>query len=132
MNRFYPEVASRAGHRCEYCHAPEAIFNLSFEVDHIIPVSRSGPAAAPNLALACRACNLAKSAYVAALHPESQAEVRFYHPRIDVWAEHFVVNSNGEIVGLSDIGRATVQSLKLNDPSQRIARQHWLRLGLFP
>jgi len=35
MNRHYAGVAERAGHRCEYCHAPEAIFNLPFEVEHI-------------------------------------------------------------------------------------------------
>ena len=43
MNRHYAGVAERAGHRCEYCHAPEAIFNLPFEVEHIVPTSRDGP-----------------------------------------------------------------------------------------
>ena len=43
MNRHYAGVAERAGHRCEYCHAPEAIFNLPFEVEHIVPTSRGGP-----------------------------------------------------------------------------------------
>jgi pyruvate-formate lyase-activating enzyme len=33
----YTLVAKRAKHRCEYCHAPEIIFNLAFEVDHIVP-----------------------------------------------------------------------------------------------
>ena len=42
MNRNYPTVASRAGHCCEYCRAPEAIFNLPFEVEHIVPSSRQG------------------------------------------------------------------------------------------
>ena len=36
MNRFYSEVAERAGHRCEYCRAPEVVFNFPFEVEHII------------------------------------------------------------------------------------------------
>ena len=31
MNPHYPLVAERAGHRCEYCHAPEVIFNFPFE-----------------------------------------------------------------------------------------------------
>jgi hypothetical protein len=35
MNPHYPQVAFRAGHRCEYCHAPEAVFNLSLEVDRL-------------------------------------------------------------------------------------------------
>ena len=42
MNPRYPFVAERAAHRCEYCRAPEAIFNFPFEVEHIIPLSRDG------------------------------------------------------------------------------------------
>ncbi len=43
MNRLYPLVAQRAGHRCEYCRAPEEIFSFPFEVEHINPKSRKGP-----------------------------------------------------------------------------------------
>ena len=39
MNPRYGSVAVQAGHQCEYCHAPEAIFNFPFEVEHIIPSS---------------------------------------------------------------------------------------------
>ncbi|MCZ7673312.1 MAG: HNH endonuclease [Chloroflexi bacterium] len=35
-------MAQRASHHCEYCHAPEVFFNIPFEVDHIIPTSKSG------------------------------------------------------------------------------------------
>jgi 5-methylcytosine-specific restriction endonuclease McrA len=54
MNRRYADVAARAGHRCEYCHAPEAIFNFPFEVEHIIPPNDGGADETNNLALACR------------------------------------------------------------------------------
>lgn len=37
MNPRYASVAARAGHRCEYCHAPEAVFNFPFEVEHVVP-----------------------------------------------------------------------------------------------
>lgn len=37
MNSRYALVSARAGHRCEYCHAPEAIFNFPFEVEHALP-----------------------------------------------------------------------------------------------
>jgi hypothetical protein len=30
LNPLYPLVAQRVAHRCEYCHVPEAIFNLPF------------------------------------------------------------------------------------------------------
>jgi len=50
MNPQYAEVALRAGHRCEYCHAPEVVFNLPLEVEHIIPISRGGAESGDNLA----------------------------------------------------------------------------------
>ena len=55
MNPHYTAVAERAAHRCEYCHAPEAIFNFSFEVEHVMPTSREGTDDITNLALACTA-----------------------------------------------------------------------------
>jgi len=61
VNPHYPFVAERAGHRCEYCHAPEGIFNVPFEVDHILPLAKGGLDEETNRALACRACNLHKS-----------------------------------------------------------------------
>ncbi len=61
MNRHYGKVAQRAEHRCEYCCAPEVVFNLPFEVEHIVPASERGPDDESNLALACRSCNLFKS-----------------------------------------------------------------------
>jgi HNH endonuclease len=51
MNKHYARVAERAAHRCEYCQAPEVIFNLVFEVEHIIPRALNGPDDESNLAL---------------------------------------------------------------------------------
>lgn len=42
MNPHYPFVADRAGHVCEYCRAPEVVFNFQFEVEHAMPQSRDG------------------------------------------------------------------------------------------
>ncbi len=98
MNQRYPKVALRAGHRCEYCRAPEAVFNFPFEVEHIIPVSRGGADAEVNWALACRSCNLRKAAHVNGIDPESQTIVRLFHPREDRWKEHFRADAeSGEI-----------------------------------
>jgi molybdenum cofactor biosynthesis enzyme MoaA len=33
MNPYYNLVADRANHRCEYCHAPELIFNFQSVFD---------------------------------------------------------------------------------------------------
>jgi hypothetical protein len=51
MNPHYSRAAERAGHRCEYCQAPEAIFNFPFEVEHILPPGRGGTDDESNLAL---------------------------------------------------------------------------------
>jgi hypothetical protein len=133
MNSQYPDVALRAEHRCEYCHAPEVVFNFSFEVEHIIPIALGGTDTIENLALACRSCNLSKAAYVTGLDPESRTEIRLYHPREDSWELHFTVDvEHGELWGQTPTGRATILRLKINHPAQQAARQQWMRLGLFP
>src|SRR6266540_2140308 len=133
MYLHYAQVALRAGHRCEYCRAPEVVFNFPFEVEHIIPISQAGIDTETNWALSCRSCNLWKAAHLHGLDPESQAEVRLFHPREDRWELHFSVHSeSGEIHGLTPIGRATITRLRMNHNAQRAARQQWMRLGLFP
>jgi hypothetical protein len=39
---------------------------------------------------------------------------------------------SGGIDGLTDVGRATVITLKMNSNLLRAARLQWMRLGLFP
>ncbi len=133
MNPHYPLVSHRAGHRCEYCHAPEAIFNFPFEVEHAIPVSKKGVDDESNLALACRACNLHKADHVTGPDQSTEGEVRLFHPRQDAWQEHFQVDrETGSIHGLTPTGRATVARLQMNTAVQLTARKQWMRLGLFP
>jgi hypothetical protein len=133
MNPHYTEVALRAGHRCEYCHAPEAVFNLPLEVEHVVPIARGGEDTTTNWALACRACNLYKATHISGSDPESHVVVRLFHPRADRWDEHFqVAPESGELVGRTPIGRATVIRLGLNSAAQVAARLQWMRLGLFP
>ena len=133
MNPHYPAVSHRAGHRCEYCCAPEAIFNLPFEVEHIIPVSQAGPDMETNLALACRSCNLHKADHVNGYDELTQSSVRLFNPRQDLWEEHFrVTTETGALEGLTEIGRASVARLQINNPRQTKARLRWMRAGLFP
>ena len=132
MNPHYPAVALRAGHRCEYCHAPEAVFNFPFEVEHIVPLIRQGEDADHNLALSCRACNVRKASSVDHEDPLTRTVVLLYNPRRDDWNDHFRVDDNkGNLEGRTPIGRATITRLRMNSPTQRTARQLWIRLGLF-
>lgn len=133
MNPRYPRIAERAGHRCEYCLAPEDMFNFPFEVEHVIPPNRGGPDDDGNLALACRACNVFKGDAVEAADPETGTTVPLYHPRRDTWSGHFrFVNDTGGIIGLTHVGRASVERLKMNSAAQRTARLRWARLGWYP
>jgi len=133
MNRYYTAIAQRANHRCEYCQAPELIFNFPFEVEHIIPLSRQGENDEANLALACRSCNLRKGIRISGIVPGFNTEVSFFHPRHDKWSEHFQVDTqSGKIMGITSSGKVTIKYLEMNSGSQVAARQLWIRLGLFP
>src|SRR5689334_13268434 len=108
MSRYYARVAERAAHRCEYCRAPEIVFNMAFEVDHIVPRSRGGSNALDNLALACSICNLFKSDFESGIDQEALASIELFNPRRDEWTDHFRVEyDTAEIVGITPIGRAT-------------------------
>jgi len=133
VNPHYPLVARRAGQRCEYCHAPEAVFNFPFEVEHAVPTSRQGLEDESNLALACRACNVFKGNHLAGPEGTSTGEVRLFNPRQGRWEDHFLADpDSGEIRGLTPVGRATVERLRMNSAVQMEARRLWIRLGLFP
>ena len=133
MNPHYPHVAARAGHRCEYCHAPEVIFNFPFEIEHIVPPGIGGQSEMSNLALACRACNLLKSAHLTGVDELTRVEAPLFHPRNDTWNDHFRVDpATMSILGTTQIGRATVNRLQMNRATSLAARQQWVRLGLFP
>ena len=132
MNPLYPAVAERAGERCEYCRAPERVFNFAFEVEHIVPRSAGGDDAADNLALACESCNLYKSDATTAWDAEEGQHVPLFHPRRDPWEDHFIFNhETGQVEGLSAVGRATIVRLKMNSAFQLRARRQWARLGLY-
>ncbi|HSU68508.1 MAG TPA: HNH endonuclease signature motif containing protein [Tepidisphaeraceae bacterium] len=132
MNPHYPLVARRAGHRCEYCHAPEVAFNFAFEIEHVRPPAAGGTDHEANLALGCRSCNLYKSDDTAGVDPLTGETVQLFHPRTDRWDEHFFVEPDSSILATTAIGRATIDRLRMNSARQIFARQKWRLLRLFP
>ena len=133
MNPRYPALADRAGYRCEYCHAPQAAFNFRFEVEHIRPQAEAGTDEEGNLALACRSCNIYKSAHSSGFDEVTRVTVRLFNPRGDTWDDHFeVVTQTGVIQGRTGVGRVTIIRLQINSGEQLNARLQWMRLGLFP
>ena len=133
MNPLYPAVAERAERRCEYCRAPEDVFNFPFEVEHLTPQARGGSDSSDNLALACHACNRFKSDYVTGIEPQTGQEVALFRPRQDVWSVHFRAEAEtAQMIGLTAVGRATIMRLQMNRPQQVRARLHWIQLNLYP
>lgn len=133
MNPKYALVAARAVHRCEYCCAPELVFNFQFEIEHIIPLAKGGTNQDDNLALACRSCNLKKGTFTTGTDAITEATVPIFNPRQATWSEHFQISeTTGAVIGLTPIGRVTVERLELNSSLQLTARKVWIQLGLFP
>jgi len=129
-HRLYAQVAERADHLCEYCQAPEDVFNQEFEVDHIVARAQNGCDHLHNLALACRACNMRKSGHGAARDPQTRQLTPLFHPRQDVWDDHFVLDLETFLIaGLTPTGRATIVRLGLNRRKQVRARAIWFTLS---
>ena len=131
--RLAAQVAARAGYRCEYCRTPNAITAQAFHVDHIIPVSRGGPALLGNLCFACPHCNLHKGDRIEALDPRTQQRSPLFNPRAQNWDDHFRWSVNFQrLLGRTATGRATVAALDLNTRALMRARMMWAVLGMIP
>src|SRR5688500_12855350 len=102
----YHLVWQRAESRCEYCRVHQDYDVLTFEVDHVVALKHRGLTHPNNLALACFACNNHKGSNIAGVDSETGTIVRLYHPRSDVWDEHFAWRG-AVLAGRTPIGRAT-------------------------
>jgi hypothetical protein len=123
-------VRVRAGHRCEYCGLPqEAAPFFAFHIEHIRARQHGGGDEPSNLALACPDCNAKKGPNVAAISPDTGGIVELFNPRSHRWDDHFTVVGS-EIVGLTEIGRATVQLLDMNENQRVIVRAELQSEGL--
>jgi len=126
-------VAGRAGDRCEYCHLPTRGQVATFPIDHVLPRSSGGETILDNLALACPHCNAHKWAHTSGVDPLSGATVPLFHPRRQLWPDHFQwsVQELGVLEGKTSCGRATIAQLHINDADIVSIRQLLATLGLF-
>jgi putative hemolysin len=125
------QVRQRAGERCEYCRLPDSADEWPFHVDHIIARVHGGTNDLSNLSWSCTQCNLHKSSNIASVDAESGHRVDLFHPRSDVWSDHFVIQSDGRIDGLTPTGRATARLLDMNGSPQLELRRELIDLGEF-
>ena len=69
-----------------------------------------------NLALACFRCNRQKSDRLTHFDPVTSEEIPLFNPRRHEWNEHFIWSADARlIIGLTPVGRATIDRLKLNE-----------------
>ena len=124
-------VSRRAREICEYCHLPQAVHPLPFQIDHIIAQQHHGETGPDNLALSCLRCNSHKGPNLSGYDWEANEVVRLFHPRYDDWEEHFAWEGPW-LRGKTQIGRVTIDVLTINAPSYIELRESLIAEGLFP
>jgi hypothetical protein len=124
-------IAERADHLCEYCLIHEDDTFLGCQVEHVISEKHGGETTDANLAYACVFCNRFKGIDIATLSPRTGNLCRLFNPRTDLWAEHFRLEENS-VLGITEIGDATVRLLGLNDSDRLVEREALIEAGRYP
>lgn len=136
MSRYISEelrqlVITRAENLCEYCLIDLDDTFLGGEIDHIIGVKHLGPTTSENLAQACQRCNRNKGSDLGSIYWPTGQLVRFFNPRIDRWADHFV--SDGTTIRpLTEIGEVTARILGFNSDESLQERAGLIEDGHYP
>ncbi len=126
-------VIIRASKCCEYCKSQDKYSPTSFTIDHVIPESLDGTSDFENLAYACFLCNRLKSNKIKVFDASSEKWIPLYHPRKDIWSEHFSWNDNATLIlGITIIGRSTIKVLKLNREKLIEYRACLIPFGIHP
>ena len=105
---------------------------ITFHIDHIRAIKHGGEDHVDNLCLSCSECNLFKGSTIAAIDPLTDEASRLFNPRQQTWSEHFEVNVDGSLAGLTPEGRATVAALRMNDAPRVEQRNGEILLGNYP
>ena len=125
------EVVRRAEGRCEYCRLPTVADSAPPHVDHVRAKQHRGGDDATNLALTCDRCNLLKGPNLSAYDPLTDEIVNLFDPRRMVWTDHFA-GVSGEVLGLTPVGRATVELLRMNEEQRLRLRAALSDAGEWP
>jgi hypothetical protein len=125
------QVIERAGNCCEYCLLHQDLAASTHQADHVIAEKHGGQTSLDNLALSCMVCNRRKGSDIGSIDPETGNLVQLFNPRTQQWADHFKLDSV-YIVGLTDVGRTTVEFLQLNAFERLMERAALIRAGRYP
>jgi hypothetical protein len=106
---------------------------VSYEIDHVLPVSAGGTTVLENLAYACGGCNNQKRDAQEAIDPSTQQVAPLFHPRQQRWADHFCWSDDVlYLEGRTPTGKATIACLALNRVGLVNLRQLLKAAGLHP
>lgn len=123
------QVRQRANRRCEYCGIPEGYSRFKHQVDHVLPPRHTGSDEFPNLAWACHRCNHMKGTDISTVDSETRQKVWLFNPREQLWDDHFAINTDGYIVGITAEGRGTARLLGMNDEDFPRLRRVIMKIG---
>lgn len=132
-NALKEKIRQQAKFRCGYCLRSELLIGMPMEFEHLIPLALGGQTVEENLWLSCRRCNEFKGIQIQGFDLEISENAPLFNPRIQVWSEHFSWNIDGtEVIGITPIGRVTVNALNLNEGIIVVTRHLWVSVGWFP
>ncbi len=117
-------VASSAG-------CPRILSPLPSKSITCVPRNTTGPPTAGNLAWTCFPCNNHKGPNLAGIDANTGNMARLFSPRDDRWEEHFAWDGP-HLLGMTAIGRATIDVLGINVPDRVALRQELIAEGVFP
>jgi HNH endonuclease len=127
------QIRNRFANCCAYCLTAELLTATTFEFEHIIPRSTGGETILENLCLSCPSCNRYKANRQSIIDSVTEEAARLFHPQLQLWNEHFSWNDDAsEIVGITNIGRVTITTLKMNRPQLVLVRKLWVKLAEHP
>jgi hypothetical protein len=109
----------------------QSLQGATFHIEDVIPRVHGGASDLDNLALACPSCNLHEADRVSSTVENDSAVVALFHPRKDVWSDHFEWDDY-QLLGKSDVGLLTIQLFNPNHERRIKIRKAEQLFDLFP
>ena len=118
---------------CEYCQSQEAFSFTSYLVEHITTSSIDQKDIIENLVFSCQGCSNTRNENTKSTDPVTGKIINIYNPRVDVWSDNFCWSEDfTNLVGLTAIGRATIEKLKLNRETLKEYRSVLISINKHP
>jgi hypothetical protein len=77
----------------------------------------------------CPECNFRKGTNLSGIDPETGQTTPLFHPRRDVWTNHFS-RAGANVIGKTAAGRTTVRLLEMNSGDRLRLRRMLFEAGL--